>query len=95
VTTKSTSDAVDQGTATMSVPSAWREGDELIDKAFLFVAERYRSLSWTPAVVGEEWTRLEAVIDEAYTARDLEQLLQALRGWARFALSEFKRPATA
>jgi hypothetical protein len=85
---------MDKGTAA-TLTALWPEGDGLIDKAFRFVAERYQALSWQPIVVGDEWTRREAVINEAYATHDREQLLEALRAWARFALAEFKRPVSA
>jgi hypothetical protein len=74
------------------ISTAWREGDDLINIAYLWVAERYERLpDPRPAVVADEWSWLEMEIDRAYDTRDLDQLRTAIRAWAKFAVEQFKR----
>ena len=71
---------------------AWKEGDDKIVAVYEWVAQYYERLPEPrPAVVGEEWTRLEAEIDRAYDTRDMDQLRPAIRAWAKFAVDQFKR----
>lgn len=85
-------DAMERTTAAPVAPTLWPEGDEMIVKAFHFVAAKYQELpSPRPAVVGQDWATREAAIEQAYAALDHQELLDALRAWAHFALSEFKR----
>jgi hypothetical protein len=70
----------------------WTEGDDLIDRAFVWIADRYARLSPPrPDVIGPGWQAHEARIEAAYTTGDAEQLKTALRAYCQFAMERFGR----